>query len=195
VPRAQIVLDIENSLEYRTDEIDIAYQQLLHRAPDPSGLQTGLSMLANFGLQAEWAFIAGSPEFLASRGGGTISGWLNAIYADALGRAVDASGTSSFTAALSNGTRTYQQVADIIFTSPEFDNDLVAGVAPAQMSDFNQGYYPRFLYRLADPAGQAVWVAALQSGASPNMIIAGILGSQEFYNLVQGPMFPVQGLR
>ncbi len=193
VPRPQIVLGIENSLEYRTEEVDNAYQQLLGRAPDASGLQTGLGVLATYGLQTELAFIASSAEFQALRGGGTVSGWLNAIYSKALGRAVDSGASSVFTADLSTGRSTYQQVATVIFTSLEFDNNLLAHVpAPLQTatSDPTFGYYWGLLLRAPDPAGQAAWAAALQSGASPESVIAGLLGSDEFYNLVQGPMFP-----
>ena len=193
VPRPAIVLAIENTLEYRTVEVTVAYQQLLDRDPDPAGLQTGLGVLATYGLKTELSFIAASSEFQTSLGGGTVSGWLNAIYAKALGRAVDSGASSTFTDALSTGKSTYQQVASVIFTSLEYDNDLLAHVAPplqTATSDPTFGYYWGLMLRAPDPAGQAAWAGALQSGASPESVIAGLLGSDEWYNLVQGPNFP-----
>jgi hypothetical protein len=132
-----------------------------------------LHVLATLGLQAEYAFIAGSQEYQQSRGGSTTGGWINAIYADAFNRAVDPSGQASFTQELTAGTITFQQAADIIFTSSEYDQDLVGS------------YYTAFLRRQADAAGLASWVSKLESGQSPEAVIAGILGSPEYFNSTQ----------
>jgi hypothetical protein len=82
VSRSTVVYMIETSTsqEYQTDEVNQAYKLLLHRIADPSGVRTGLYITSTFGLQAEYAFIAGSPEYLQNRGGGAVSAWLTAIY-------------------------------------------------------------------------------------------------------------------
>jgi hypothetical protein len=172
VAPSQIVLGIEQSLEFRTDEINKVYEQLLGRLVDPSGLQTGLYVLATFGLEAELAFVASSPEFF-EQAGGTIDGWLTAIYRDALNRIADPSGRSAFEQELNGGVINLRQAADIIFKSPEYQQDVV------------QSYYTTFLRRSPDPSGAAFWLSELQSGVSPEQVIAGIVGSTEYFNLAQ----------
>jgi hypothetical protein len=172
VAPSQIVLGIEQSLEFRTDEINKVYEQLLGRPVDPSGLQTGLYVLATFGLEAELAFVASSPEFF-EHAEGTIDGWLTAIYRDALNRIADSSGRSAFEQELNGGVINLRQAADIIFKSPEYQQDVV------------QSYYTTFLRRSPDPSGAAFWLSELQSEVSPEQVIAGIVGSTEYFNLAQ----------
>src|SRR5262249_3402062 len=98
VTRSQVVAGIEGSDEYRTVVVQKAYSQFLHRTADP----VGLSFWANFlkqGATVEQmeAGLVGSAEYLRSRGGGTNDGFLSALYQDALGRAVDATGHDFFT--------------------------------------------------------------------------------------------------
>jgi hypothetical protein len=172
VTRTTVVYDIETnaSEEYQTDEVNQAYGLLLHRPADPSGLQTGLHTVSTLGLQAEYAFIAGSPEYRLNRGGGTINGWLNAVYQDALNRAADPGGQSAFGQALAGGAKSFQQVAALIFTSPEYYQDLVAGYYTAFNATSHVG-----------ELDQAAWVSRLQSGQSPEQMVAGILGAPELY--------------
>ena len=67
---------------------------------------------------------AGSPEYFQTRGGSTNAGFLDALYLDGLGRAVDAGGRAAWSQALANGaSRT--QVADEIFSSPESKSGMV----------------------------------------------------------------------
>jgi hypothetical protein len=62
-------------------------------------------------------------------------------------------------------------VAGVIFASDEYRGDLV------------QSYYQRFLDRTAEPAGLASWVAFMKTH-SDQEVIAGIIGSTEYYNKV-----------
>src|SRR5262245_39238586 len=48
-----------------------------------------------------------------------------------------------------------------------------------------QGWYQRFLRRPMDPAA-AGWVQALASGQDPNQLLAGILGSDEYFSNAGG---------
>jgi autotransporter-associated beta strand protein len=176
VAASVVVFEIETcgTQEYQTLEIDQAYKTLLHRSPDPIGLQAGLVYLAQFGLAAEYSFIAASAEYRLFQGSGTIPGWINSIYQDALGRSADPVSFAAFSQAVSTGALTYQQAADLIFASPEYHRDLVAG------------YYATFLQRLPDPGGLADWTALLRLGYSPQQVISGIAGSAEFFNRSQG---------
>jgi hypothetical protein len=47
-------------------------------------------------------------------------------------------------------------------------------------------WYQRFLGRVPDPQGLANWVAALRQGNSPEMVLAPILGSQEYWDRAGG---------
>jgi hypothetical protein len=50
---------------------------------------------------------------------------------------------------------------------------------------FVEGEYTSLLDRPADPGGLATWVSVLAHGASYEQVIAGIMGSPEFYALSQ----------
>jgi hypothetical protein len=174
VSRTQVVYDIETCAteEYQTDEINKAYMQLLGRAVDASGLQSGLYVLAHWGLETEYEFIASQQEYFQNRGGGNIDTWLTAVYQDAFHRAVDPGARTAFDQELNGGIISLRQAADIIFSSQEYQQDLV------------DSYYSMFLLRSADVGGQAGFVAQLQAGVSPEHVIAAIVGSPEYFSLV-----------
>ena len=96
-------------------------------------------------------------------------GFVDALYQDALNRSADAAGRASFLAALANGT-SRQSVADILFHSDEYRQDLI------------QSFYQRFLHRPADSAGLAAWVASLRAGTHDEAAIAQIVGSPEYFS-------------
>ena len=165
---AQMVLAIESSVEYRTDQINAIYETLLHRTADPGGLNALLGFLAAGGTYEQIeAFVAGSNEFFIDSGG-TNDAFLNALYQDALGRTPDPGGRAAFDQFLAaSGSRT--QAAAIIFTSIEHDIDLVAG------------WYLSFLRRPPDANGLNGFVAALLHGARDETMIAAIVGSDEYF--------------
>jgi hypothetical protein len=113
------------------------------------------------------AALAGSQEYFQNRGGGTNTGFLDALYEDALHRAIDPSGQATYTQALANGaTRT--QVATAIYSSTEYYQVLVGG------------FYKQFLLRPADSSGLNGYVMVLQNGARDEQVIASLLGSAEY---------------
>jgi hypothetical protein len=115
------------------------------------------------------AMVAGSAEYFQTRGGGTTDGFLDALYADALGRGLDSTGRADWDQALASGVSP-AEVATAIFASTEFLQDVV------------QGFYQSFLHRPADATGLGVWVSALQRGMSDDQVIAGIVGSAEYFD-------------
>jgi Domain of unknown function (DUF4214) len=160
---------IESSPEYRAVVVQQLYTSLLHRMADASGLATFSNFLANGGrVEQAQAILVSSREYLQTRGGGTNDGFVTALYQDAFNRAVDASGRSTFDQALANGF-TPAQVATIIFSSAEFQRDLV------------QSAYQRFLHRAADNGGLSSFTAALQHGARDEQISAAMVGSDEYF--------------
>jgi uncharacterized protein (TIGR03118 family) len=171
VPRSQVVLEIQASLEFHTDVVQSLYSTFLHRSADPGGLKAFTDFLAAGGtIEQVEASITGSPEFFQNRGGQTNDGFLDAIYQDALNRSVDAVGRSSFDQALAQGA-TRAQVATAIFTSDEFRQDLVGG------------FFQRFLHRTPDNTGLNAFVNFLRQGARDEQVIASIAGSPEYFNL------------
>jgi streptogramin lyase len=167
--RTQVVQFIESGLEYRTDAVEALYTQLLHRAADQAGLDGFLSFLGNGGsIEQVEAAILGSAEYYQMHGG-TNDGFLSAVYQDVLNRSLDANGAQSWGTQLASGTST-GAVAGSILTSLEAETDEV-------QSDFNQ-----FLHRSADPAGLNGFTTALQQGASNEVVIAAMVGSDEYFS-------------
>jgi hypothetical protein len=170
--RAAVVQGIEQSAEYRADEVQALYQQFLHRAADPTGLSTFVTFLSSGGtLQQVEVILTSSPEYFQVRAGATDAGFITALYQDALHRTPDAGGLTGFMQAMNQGA-TPQQVASAIFSSQEYLQDLVGGM------------YQRFLNRPADTAGLNGYVAQLQARVSIDNITAAILGSDEFFGRV-----------
>jgi hypothetical protein len=165
--RTQVALGIESSQEYRTDEVQQVYTQFLHRAADPTGLTTWTAFLAAGSTREQLeAAVAGSGEYYQNSGG-SADGFLDALYRDGLGRAVDPTGRANWDGALMQGA-TPAQVAVAIFASTEFLQDRV------------QGFYQSFLHRPAESAGLDFWTAALRQGTHDDLVIAGIVGSEEY---------------
>jgi hypothetical protein len=169
VSRPQVVAGLETSNEYRDRVVRQLYQKYLQRGADDSGLSMFASALASGATQeAVAAALIGSSEYFSNRGGGTNDGFLAALYQDALGRAIDPSGKTTFEQSLSLGaSRT--QVAAQILASGEYDQDLV------------NGYYERFLKRPADSSGSTTFVGQLQAGGRDEGVIASLIGSHEFF--------------
>jgi len=179
VSRAQVVQSIENSLEYRTDQVEDLYQSYLGRSADPSGLASSLNLLLTASsylpsqvlyLQLQ-ANILGSAEYYQNRSGGTNSGFLSALYQDVLGRSIDPSGAIAFGAALANGmSRTL--VAKAVLSSVEADQRIV------------ETDYMNYLQRQADPLGMDAWVNLLQQGGGTDTVTAAVIGSDEYFSRV-----------
>jgi autotransporter-associated beta strand protein len=168
---AQLVSSIETSQEYRGDVIDATYVHYLHRHADQGGLGTFLRAMAG-GMTDEQvaASLIGSPEYFNVRGGATVTGFLTALFQDALNRTIDPTGLQTFTQILGSGVASRQQVAAGILGSPEYQQDLVTN------------YYNAYLHRSPDPSGLAAWSNALAHGTTDETVIANIIGSDEYYN-------------
>jgi N-acetylneuraminic acid mutarotase len=190
--RNQVIMAIVSSPEYRMALVtgpppvppppllpnQNFYGQLLGRVADVSGLNASVQFLNAGGTDEQLqAAIAGSAEYFAKAASAppmppTNEDFLNALYRDLLGRAIDPSGELAFSTFLANGgSRT--QVAAAILSSDEYRTDLI------------QSYYQRFLNRAADPGGLKTFIGALQSGVSDEQVITAIVGSQEYLSVHQ----------
>jgi autotransporter-associated beta strand protein len=164
VPQEEVVLGIEDSLEYRTAQMQALYQAFLGRSADAIGLHDAVSRLAD---GATWtqvrAAILGSSEYLQERGGGNNDGFLDAVYHDVLNRPVDPTGRAAWEQALGDGV-SRGQVAAAILESPEYLQERVQS-----LSQQVQG-------QPADPAALLAWVSELAGGVPEQRVLAEIAG-------------------
>jgi uncharacterized delta-60 repeat protein len=183
--RQQVVADIEASQEYRTDLIQRLYQQYLHRAADQGGISYFLGQLSMGATDEQIATsLIASGEFFQDAGG-TNAGFLNAIYADILGRTIDQSGQKTFSAQLAQGVSRVQ-IAHDLFSSTEYLTDLV------------DSFYSIYLQRQADAAGLNGFVGALQKASlllqpiftsNPNVLNGGVTDEQAIALIVSSTEF------
>jgi probable HAF family extracellular repeat protein len=166
--RSNVVLRIEQSLEYRNLETQALYWGLLRRPADPGALNASVAFLEAGGpVKQLQAMVLGSAEYFQRRGGGTNAGFLAALYRDTLGRAIDPGGAAFFGHAMANST-SRTAVALAVMGSQESD------AAEAQ------ALYRQFLRRAADPGGSGFFTNVLQRGTTNEGAAAGILASGEF---------------
>ncbi|HVX11159.1 MAG TPA: DUF4214 domain-containing protein [Pirellulales bacterium] len=166
--RSQMVSVIEESEEYRRDDVESLFSQFLQRAADPATLAADANALARGESDEQLAAqIIGSDEYYALHGGST-DGFLNGLFQDVLHRPIDASAEAALEPALAAGV-SRQQIAAIVFGSHEYATDLVNSV------------YVDLLDRNADDAASAYWSAQVQNGLTDEQLIAAIAASDEFY--------------
>jgi cyclophilin family peptidyl-prolyl cis-trans isomerase len=184
--RAQVVLEIEGSQEYRNDIVNGLFQLYLHRDADAAALTADSNLLATGTTPEQLSLdLVGSTEYFQARGGGTNQGFLNALFSDVLHRSPDAA-VATFLAGDDFSQQAVRlQVAGVVFASDEHLNDLVSyGPAASQRSSgyVAFGWYQAFLNRNAESAAVANVVSLLHGGATDQQIVAGILGSDEYFS-------------
>lgn len=94
--RQDVVRGLLGSAEYRADQITGIYQDFLGRAPDAAGLNYWMGQMSGLGESVVLADLLSSNEFL-TRSGGSQQTFVDALYADVLGRTADASGEAYWT--------------------------------------------------------------------------------------------------
>jgi hypothetical protein len=164
---------LTHSAEYYANVIITpAYHNYLGRAPDAAGLAFWTDRMLNHGLtdeQLEAGFI-GSDEFFTTEGGGTNSGWIDALYMKLLGRPADAQGKAFWLAQLAGG-ESRAQVAYGFTSSVEREEQRVTDD------------YVKFLGRQPDQQGLNFWVNEFATGAQTNEdVIAGFVASDEYFS-------------
>jgi len=172
--RIQIVAAIEAGREFRSMEVQNLYSRLLNRVADTAGLSACVNFLGQgHSITQVEDLLLGSNEYFARRGGGTTAGFLQAVYRDVLGRAIDSGGAQDWGQNLANGL-SRADVAAAILSSREAAADLVAAL------------YQHYLNRPADPAGLNAFTTALQGRTPLEAVIGRLVGSDEFYQLANG---------
>ena len=169
----QAALDVLHSVEYRTLLIQGFYNTFLHRAATPTELASFMAMLAGGATDEDvMAAILSSEEYYATRGGGTNSGFITALYQDLLGRSPSSAEQAQWDAAFGAGA-TRQQVALQVLKSTEFRTRLL------------KGWFQAYLGRQPTDVELNFYLSHFAAGETDEMIQAEILGSTEFVGRVE----------
>lgn len=166
-PYSAVADSITASDEFRMGLITDAYARYLDRLPDPEGLAGWLRAM-NRGLhiqQMEAGFLA-SQEYFDVWGGGTNAGWIRALYLDVLNREASPGEVQAWLPAIARDGR--EQVSrGFLYSTEKLATDV-------------DGYYQWLLRRPLDDVGRVGWVRAIQNGVRVEVIIAGIIASDEY---------------
>lgn len=170
--RAQVAQALLASDEYRGRLAGSVYQAYLRRPASATELAASVALLKS-GASGEQlrAQVLGSDEYLAAQGGGSVHGFLNALYLDVLGRGIDPAAEAFFTQELAQSA-TREQVALDVLTSLEARQDLVGS------------FYQRFLHRAPSAQELQAAVAVLSNGGTDEDVIAALVGSAEYFQNV-----------
>ena len=169
--RGQVALGFTDTQEYLTDVVNGMYSNILKRAGETDGVTYWVGQIQNGQTTDEQlaALFLSSDEFYANAGGGTDSGWVDALYQSVLGRSPDATGKDAWVNALQSGwSRT--QVAYAFTSSTE------------QLTQKVIGYYNALLHRTPNQSDVAYWVNAMQNGVHDENLMAAFIGSDEYFN-------------
>jgi autotransporter-associated beta strand protein len=166
--RNDVVRDMEDNNGFRAAAVKNAFTTILNRPADQGGLSFWTSfMAAGNTIEAMDSQLFGSAEFFADNQQNS-SKFLNSVYQIVLNRPIDSGGLSFWTQQLKTLSR--QQVAFDILSSPEAEKDRI------------QSFYVTFLKRPADSGGLSHWLQLLQNGGRDEDVLAGLLGSTEYFN-------------
>jgi glucose/arabinose dehydrogenase len=177
VPRTQVVGIILGSDEFLLRKVRTTYSTYLGRQPAAAEAAGWLPLLREPAPGAGrpspgerfLAALLGSEEYLG-RKNHTNTVWIASLYTDLLGRSASPGELSATLGRVLGGYGVQrQEVAALIVGSLEFQSKLVAES------------YQRFLGRVGSSAERAPWVAVLQGGGRNEQVLAGILGSAEYF--------------
>lgn len=167
VPRSVVAQALAQSVEGLGRAARDLYGNLLGRSADPEGLAAMTKLLAQIGSpELARAGMFGSTEYFQTRGGGTVNGFLNALYTDVLDREVDPTAAAFYGDRLSAGVSRTAVALDVIESQEGRERSV-------------QEMYAQFLARSADAAGLAYHAAHLAGPGSELTVRSAILGSDE----------------
>ncbi len=161
----QVVMGIEQTTEYETNQVQAAFQQYLGVAAPSSAVNylVGL-MQGGADYRVILSIIVGSPAFYAENGSSP-QGFLNAVYEAFLDRQPDQTSLTAYSNLISTGYPLSQIVFGIL-SSPEYLNHLV-------IND-----YMTYMGVAPDQTSLGAYTAALQNNTmNENMLVASLLGS------------------
>lgn len=127
------------------------------------------ALTSGVGVPAAWAATAAPAESgdASAAAADPVAAYLDAVYGDLFGRAVDPSGQETWTRLLTTGTPR-RAVADAITASDEFRSGLITTA------------YETYLLREPDAAGLRYWLGQMSAGMTIQLMEAGFLASDEY---------------
>jgi len=167
---SQIAFQFLHSAEYDTNEVQSLYRSILGRAPVAQDVNFWVGKM-QAGLDATGLALAflSSSEFNTKHA--TNASFVQAAFADLLGRGVDAVGLAYWTRQLNSGT-SRGSVAAAFMNSEELLERVV------------DNFYEDFLHRAGDSYGLGIWIDELTAGQVTLTDVAlSFLGSGEFESL------------
>lgn len=165
--RDVVIKGFEKSIEYRTLVVQGLYRNLLHREGEPAGMAFWVAFLADHTVEQAQAAFIGSPEYYATRGGGTAAGFLAAEYQDLLGRPVDSTALATQASLLDQGKLRTNEALRVL-SSPEAQGHRLADA------------YQDLLGRPASAPEIAGWLNMRPGGAGQAQVTLDLAGSTEY---------------
>jgi uncharacterized protein (TIGR03118 family) len=169
VSRIDVVNRIDHSAEYFASSVVTPnYGQLLGRTPDPAGLAFWVNaMQAGLSDHQFEADLLASQEFYL-RAGGTPASFVDALYADVLGRGADPAGKAFWLAQLAQGTPRNVVAGDMTASTEHERQEIV--------DDFL-----KFLGRLPDAQTIGLFLNLFAEGAGNEGVVTSLVASEEFF--------------
>lgn len=164
---------LTHSVEYFSSVVSTDYSHFLGRGPDAAGMAFWDSLMGQ-GLSDEQlaAQLIGTPEYFA-HAGGTNKAWVDHMYFDLLGRSPDLAGEAAWVNSLGAGMP--RSMAAYGFASSAEREAIIVRTD-----------YEVFLGRQASALEVDGWVNGFGQGLRNEDIIAGFVGSDEFFNSHDG---------
>lgn len=170
--RTQIAGLLTSSNEYRTDLIQQFYGSFLKRPAGSLEVNFSLNLIQQGATDDDIkSYILGSDEYYRLAGA-AVSGYLNKLYEDVLGRPIDRGAELMLASYLANGA-TRQAVAELVLQSLEADQREVTQL------------YQKLLKRLPGSTELSSFSQMLQTGAKDEFVMDTICGSDEYFQLAQ----------
>ncbi|WP_406694032.1 Ig-like domain-containing protein [Singulisphaera sp. Ch08] len=169
VPRNKVVARIVNSPDGQANAVTVVYRTFLRREPTFREVLRGLqSQKRSQGFGAEIQ-VLGSQEYYQTQGGGTINGFLTALYADVLGTAIPSSAEARLTRQLRQGVSRTSVASSVVLSQPG-------------KSAFVTFLYQQFFSTTPTTQQRARSVGILNRGGFVNQVVTDLLSSNDFYD-------------
>ena len=167
------MVQIASFEEFQHDTVAALYEQYLGRAPDAGGLASWSAYLYGGGtIEGMSQALVSSPEYWKNRGGGTVNGFLTALFHDALGRQIEAAAMAYFKDQMASGASA-TDIAASVFTSDEYHRQRVSSL------------FEQVMARSADSGALAYFAGELDNGGTDEFIISQLLASDEYFAIPQ----------
>jgi len=168
-PRTAVSYALAISSEHRERFVDALFRDYLNRAAERAGRDSFVADLSRGATMNQIrASILGSQEYYVRFGGGSVDGYITALYEEVLNRQPDAPGRTFWRNELARGV-SKPTMASALLSSQEALRRLV------------DARFQQLLRRGVDTGGRDYWVSLLQRGFREERLIAELIGSDEYY--------------